>query len=128
VPEIRLAGKSVVNYPAVTLTCQTYPSMPKRCPNVDARKITRLEHEDAGQIARDIAKTKQHEASMKRRKKVERLFAHLKRILDLGVFDCAAQTAQTTNCCSRQPPKTSANRPRSFLRRHKHRKPDRKGT
>jgi hypothetical protein len=75
VPEIRLAGKSVVNYPAVTLTCQTGPSKPKRCPNVDARKITRLEHEDAGQIARDIAKTKQHEASMKRRKIVARLFA-----------------------------------------------------
>jgi len=49
-----------------------------------ARKITREEHEDARQIARDIAKTEQYDISMKLRKKVEMLFAHLKRILGLG--------------------------------------------
>lgn len=32
-----------------------------------------------------------------------------------------------TNSCSPQPPKTSANWPRSFLHRSKHEKPDRKG-
>ena len=64
--------------------------MPKRrdearcCPNMDARSITREEHEDARQVARDIAKTRQYEISMKLRKKVEMLFAHLKRILGLG--------------------------------------------
>ncbi|WP_417272557.1 transposase, partial [Celeribacter halophilus] len=35
-------------------------------------------------IARDIAKTKQYVVSMRLRKKVEMLFAHLKRILGLG--------------------------------------------
>ncbi|MCG7522703.1 transposase, partial [Ruegeria sp. Ofav3-42] len=54
------------------------------CPNADARKITREEHEDARRVARDIARTRQYDISMKLRKKVERLFAHLKRILGLG--------------------------------------------
>ena len=54
------------------------------CPNADARKITREEHEDARQVARDIAKTEQYAISMKLRKKVEMLFAHLKRILGLN--------------------------------------------
>ena len=35
-------------------------------------------------LARDIAKTKQYAVSMRLRKKVEMLFAHLKRILGLG--------------------------------------------
>jgi transposase len=77
-------GKGVAKYQALKLTCQTCPSKPKCSPNADARKITREEHEDARQVARDIAKTKQYVISMKLRKKVEMLFAHLKRILGLG--------------------------------------------
>ena len=50
---------------------------------MDFRSITREEHEDARQVARDIAKTKQYVVSMRLRKKVEMLFAHLKRILGL---------------------------------------------
>jgi len=60
------------------------PSKLKCCPKSDARKITREEHEDARQVARDIAKTKQYAISMRLRQKVEMLFAHLKRILGLG--------------------------------------------
>ncbi|MEN8875526.1 MAG: transposase, partial [Pacificibacter sp.] len=56
----------------------------KCCPKADARKITREEHEDARQVARDIAKTKQYVASMRLRQKVEMLFALLKRILGVG--------------------------------------------
>ena len=56
----------------------------KCCPKADTRKITREEHEDARQVARDIAETKQYAISMRLRKKVEMLFAHLKRILGLG--------------------------------------------
>ncbi len=54
------------------------------CPKADARKITREEYEDARQVARDIAATKQYAILMRLRKKVEMLFAHLKRILGLG--------------------------------------------
>jgi len=76
------AGRA--RYRALKLTCQACPSKQKCCPNADARTITREEHEDARQVARDIAKTKQCDISMKLRKKVEMLFAHLKRILGLG--------------------------------------------
>lgn len=64
--------------------CRACPSKPKCCPNADPRKITCGEHEDARQVARDIAKTHQYDISMKLRKKVKILFAHLKRILGLG--------------------------------------------
>ncbi len=52
--------------------------------NADARSITREEHEDARQVARDLAKTDEYAIAMKLRKKVEMLFAHLKRILGLS--------------------------------------------
>ncbi|WP_282021684.1 IS1182 family transposase [Ruegeria faecimaris] len=78
------SGKETARYRALKQTCQTCPSKAKCCPNTDARKITREEHEDARQLARDIAKTRQYKVSMKLRKKVEMLFAHLKRILGLG--------------------------------------------
>jgi len=77
-------GKGVAKYPALKQTCQACASKMKCCPNGDTRKITREEHEDARQVARDIAKTKQYVISMRLRKKVEMLFAHLKRILGLG--------------------------------------------
>ncbi len=77
-------GKGTARYRALKEVCQACPSKAKCCPNTDARKITREEHEDARQVARDIAKTRQYEISMKLRKKVEMLFAHLKRILGLG--------------------------------------------
>ncbi|MCR8825286.1 IS1182 family transposase [Pseudosulfitobacter koreensis] len=77
-------GKGVAKYRGLKLTCQACPSKPRCCPNMDFRSITREEHEDARQVARDIAKTHQYDISMKLRKKVEMLFAHLKGILGLG--------------------------------------------
>ncbi|WP_227287172.1 IS1182 family transposase [Boseongicola sp. H5] len=77
-------GKGTARYRALKDVCQACPSKAKCCPNADARKITREEHEDARQVARDIAKTRQYDISMKLRKKVEMLFAHLKRSLGLG--------------------------------------------
>jgi Transposase DDE domain len=51
---------------------------------VVARKIPRDVHEDARDVARALASTPEHEAACRCRKKVEMLFAHLKRILRLG--------------------------------------------
>jgi hypothetical protein len=76
--------KGVAKYRALKLTWQACPSKAKCCPNADFRSITREEHEDAHQVAVDIAKTKQYAISMRLRKKVEMIFAHLKRILGLG--------------------------------------------
>lgn len=83
-PERGPTGKGVAKYQALKHTCQACPSKPKCCPNADARKITREEHEDARDIARAIRTTEQYAVSSKLRKKVEMLFAHLKRILGLG--------------------------------------------
>lgn len=54
------------------------------CPNMDFRKIPRDVDEDARDVARAIAETPEYERSRHQRKKVEMLFAHLKRILRLG--------------------------------------------
>ena len=48
-----------------------------------ARKIARSVHEAARDKARAIAKTEAYAVSRRERKKVEMLFAHLKRILRL---------------------------------------------
>lgn len=77
-------GKGTAKYRALKLTCQVCPSKQKCCPNADARSITREEHEDARQVARDLAKTDEYVIAMRLRKKVEMLFAHLKRILGVG--------------------------------------------
>ena len=53
------------------------------CPNSPARKIPRSIHEAARDRARVIAKTDAYVTSRRERKKVEMLFAHLKRILKL---------------------------------------------
>ena len=77
-------GKGTARYRALKQVCQACPSTARCCPHADARKITREATEVARQVARDIAKTRQYDISMKLRKKVEMLFAHLKRILGLG--------------------------------------------
>lgn len=53
------------------------------CPNTSIRKIARSIHEDARDVARAISTTDAYAQSRKDRKKVEMLFAHLKRILKL---------------------------------------------
>ncbi len=63
--------------------CKACPLKPKCCPNVPARKIGRSIHEAARDKARAIAKTEAYAVSCRERKKVEMLFAHLKRILRL---------------------------------------------
>jgi len=54
------------------------------CPKEPARKILRSIYEEARDVARAIAKTDAFEQSCRERKRVEMLFAHLKRILRLG--------------------------------------------
>jgi len=54
------------------------------CPKEPARKIPRSVYEDARDIARALARTEVFEQSRHDRKRVEMLFAHLKRILRLG--------------------------------------------
>lgn len=53
------------------------------CPNTQNRKIPRSIYEDARDVARTVCASPAYEQSRKDRKKVEMLFAHLKRILKL---------------------------------------------
>lgn len=63
--------------------CASCPMKARCCPNTLIRKITRSVHEAAREVARTIAKTAAYRQSRKDRKKVEMLFAHLKRIMKL---------------------------------------------
>ena len=54
------------------------------CPKTPFRRIQRSLYEEARDVARALAKTEAFEQSRRERKRVEMLFAHLKRILRLG--------------------------------------------
>ena len=71
-------------YRASKRDCDACELKPRCCPNTPARKIPRDLDEDARDVARALANTPAYERSRHRRKKVEMLFAHLKRILRLG--------------------------------------------
>ena len=71
-------------YRASQSDCARCPMKARCCPNTPMRKIARSVHESARDVARDIAKTDAYKQSRKDRKKVEMLFAHLKRILNLS--------------------------------------------
>src|SRR5690606_32809692 len=71
-------------YRASKRDCDGCALKPRCCPNTPARKIPRDLDEDARDVARALAGTPAYERSRHRRKKVEMLFAHLKRILRLG--------------------------------------------
>ena len=63
--------------------CARCPMKSRCCPQTPIRKIRRSIHEAARDVARAIAKTRRYKQSRNDRKKVEVLFAHLKRILKL---------------------------------------------
>ena len=66
------------------LECRACPLKTKCCPNMPARRIKRDVNEAARDVARALAKTHAFAQSRRDRKKVEMLFAHLKRIPRLG--------------------------------------------
>ncbi len=68
-----------LRYRASKHDCEPCPLKPRCCPNTPARKVPRSIYD----LAREIAKTEAYQTSRYQRKKVEMLFAHLKRILKL---------------------------------------------
>ena len=80
----RIHDSDVLLYRARTSDCGPCPLKPKCCPKAPERKIPRSIHEDARDAARAIVDTEAFEQSRRDRKRVEVLFAHLKRILRLG--------------------------------------------
>jgi transposase len=71
-------------YRGSTMDCGACQFKARCCPNTPARKIPRSVHEGARDLARSFAGTPAFEQSRHERKRVEMLFAHLKRILKMG--------------------------------------------
>jgi hypothetical protein len=71
-------------YRAKTRDCRSCILKAQCCPKVPLRRIQRSIYEEARDVARALAKTEAFERSRHDRKRVEMLFAHLKRILRLG--------------------------------------------
>jgi transposase len=82
-PRTHITKADSVIYRARQADCKTCPLKSQCCPSTPIRKIVRSIYEAARNVARDIAKTDSYSQSRKDRKKVEMLFAHLKRILHL---------------------------------------------
>jgi transposase len=79
----RIHDSDVLLYRARTSDCGPCPLKPKCCPKAPERKIPRSIYEDARAAARSLVDTEAFEQSRRDRKRVEMLFAHLKRILRL---------------------------------------------
>lgn len=71
-------------YRASKFDCQACALKPRCCPKEPQRRVQRSIHEAARNSARHISKTDAWLVSRRERKKVEMLFAHLKRILNLN--------------------------------------------
>ena len=82
-PAQRDHPKTPFRYRASVYDCRPCELKPKCCPNMIIRKIDRSPYEPARDLARAIGKTEAYRESRRERKKVEMLFAHLKRILNL---------------------------------------------
>jgi len=82
-PRPGITKANTIIYRASQHDCQSCLLKAQCCPNTPMRKITRQVNESARDVARQIAKTPAYVRSRRQRKKVEVLFAHLKRILRL---------------------------------------------
>jgi transposase len=80
----KIMNDDMLFYRASTPDCAACAFKARCCPKEPARKILRSIYEEARDVARAIAKTDAFEQSCRERKRIEMLFAHLKRILRLG--------------------------------------------
>lgn len=79
----RVNDDATILYRATKHDCAGCALKSRCCPNSPARKVPRSIHEGARDMARAIARSWEGRVSRRLRKKVEMLFAHLKRILKL---------------------------------------------
>jgi len=80
----RVHNDDMLVYLASVYDCRSCPLKPVCCPKTPQRKVQRNLYEPARDVARAIAATEAYGRTRRDRKKVEMLFAHLKRILRLG--------------------------------------------
>jgi IS5 family transposase len=82
-PRSRITKAGMILYSASQHDCIDCPMKQQCCPNMPNRRIMRSVHESSRDVARALAATPEYAQSRRDRKKVEMLFAHLKRILKL---------------------------------------------
>ena len=80
----KVMNDDMLFYRASARDCAACAFKTRCCPKEPSRKLLRSIHEEARDVARALAKTEAFEQSCRERKRVEMLFAHLKRILRLG--------------------------------------------
>ncbi len=80
----RVRDDDMLAYLSSVYDCRCCPLKPKCCPKTPQRKVPRSIYEPARDAARAITATEAYKRTRRDRKKVEMLFAHLKRILRLG--------------------------------------------
>lgn len=78
-----VGSDNMIRYRASKYDCQECLLKKYCCPKEPARKVLRHVYEGARDLARELALTDDYVDSQRRRKKVEMLFAHLKRIMKL---------------------------------------------
>ena len=82
-PRSHITKAGTIIYRSSQTDCAACSMKDQCCPNTPMRKIARSVYEEARDEARAIANTPAYKRSRRERKKVEMLFAHLKRILKL---------------------------------------------
>src|SRR6267154_1382540 len=82
-PRTHITKAETIIYRSRAADCANCPLKSRCCPNTQIRKIARSVYEAARNVARTVARTRHYRQSRRARKKVEMLFAHLKRILKL---------------------------------------------
>jgi hypothetical protein len=82
-PRDHVTKADTIVYRSSAKDCANCPSKQSCCPNTPIRKIARSIYESSRDVARSLASTVEYARSRRDRKKVEMLFAHLKRILKL---------------------------------------------
>ena len=87
---------NTIIYRASQSDCQGCAMKARCCPNTASRKLARSLHESARDVARRIATTAAYGQSRKDRKKVEVLFAHMKRILKMDRLRLRGMTGAKT--------------------------------
>jgi len=80
---VGITKADTIIYRATEHDCETCEYKSRCCPKALRRKITRSIYESSREVARAISKTAAYKQTRKDRKKVEMLFAHMKRILKL---------------------------------------------
>jgi transposase len=82
-PHDPVTKEKTIIYRSGPAACSNCSLKERCCPNTPARRIKRSIHEAARDVARRIATTREYQSSRRERKKIEVLFAHLKRVLKL---------------------------------------------